>query len=289
MEQWTELEKKRRNLQLLNLIFYCAATAGVLLYLWNAVVGITLTAAALLGIVLVVRPNIKEFRRSVKRRVVESNYGGFVTGLEYREKEGIPLEVIAGSDLLWLKSDGKGYVGREDVTGSHNGRAFQQSDISLLRRQYADEKLEKKSLEYIVGTMAVADCGSAFPTDVEIISKDFLKESEAERFFEHKKTMSPVEIGDGELAEKFYVYAVDPEAAAELLAPAVTRHIRNIRETAGSPVLVGLVGDKLYVVLQGRFVNTDWGFKSPLPQDIFTARQLPELPEIFALADSVQR
>ena len=290
MEQWKELEEKRKKLQLLNGVFCGLALAGVLLFLWSKLAGTVLALGALLGLFLIVLPQIRDFRRAVKRRVVEYNYGSFVTGLEYQEKSGIPLSTIADSGLLWLKNEGRGYVGREHITGTHKGRTFEQSDVSMLRRQHVDENLERKSLEYVVGTLMILQCGNSFPTDMEILSEGFLKAGEAERFFEYKRDMRRVECGDPELKDNYIIYAGDPQAGAQLLTPVVTAHIRRIRELAGSPVLVGLVGSSLYVLLLQRFVNIDWSFRRPLPRDILTARQLPELPEIFALTDAlVQR
>ncbi len=286
-EQRQQLENHRKNLLKTNLILYSVATAGVILYLWSPLLGITLAAAAMLGVFLVVNPRFKAHRLNVKRTVVEANYAPYLTDVRYQYKEGISLDTIAESGLIWMKNSGKGYVGREHVTGFYKGRSFEQSDISLLRRQFADEVAEKGKVEYVIGTMAIQDCGTPFSASVELIHKGFLSPGETERFLEQKHGFSLVEVGDDDLMKEYDIVSDNPEAAAAILAPHVTKRIRKLQEKARTPIIVGIMDNKLMVILKSRFVVDDYGPRRPIPENLLTVKQLPEMQEFFDLADSL--
>ena len=244
------------------------------------------SAAAGLGFYLVYRwskNRVRSAEAKYKRIITERAAEGMFNKLSHSEFEGFEKAEIKRTGLVKMRGR---YRSNGLISGSYKNVSFRRADVEL-----GSLVSLINSKPYLLGSWSIFKFKKKFRSGLQIFTKDFQAadtDNTSEDAPEFKKRRK-LRTDDERFNRVFSVYGEDNPETASLLTPRLTEALFGMYQMLGCPMMVGIVGNKLHVVIHSvrknvkpsGYANMFW-----LQNEIETARN--ELKAMLYIADMLE-
>jgi hypothetical protein len=287
---YTQLRSIQKNRNLCRALHTGGYLAAIFCgFVWTPKAAVVLAAANLTVYIAVLRPVIKRLDNRFKAMVAQAGFENFLEDFSYAPASGLSAEEIEQSGLF-NRQQMSGYLSRELITGTFRGLPFALADVSMFLKNPTPGpgKAAGRGI-HVVGCWAVLRLEKEFPVSLRLTDRGFFDGRQPARGLPGGGPEAEILTGDDGVCTDFWIESDDGSAAAEFLAPWLLKRIEKLRNACPTPLLLSFSGDRLHVMLKGRFVAADAAIRQPANSQNTPVEQLPELEAVLELAEALGR
>lgn len=206
--------------------------------------------------------DIKKFNKEYKNIYVLNFLKQNFENIIYKPEEGISKKDIKKYNTLNL---GDKFTSNDYICGTYKNVKFEQSDIHIQEKYEEEDKDGNKIITWetiFEGRYMIFDFNKNFKSNVQVISKDFIKRS-LPRIKNNKK----VKLEDIEFNKMFKIYSEIEHDAFYILTPHFMEKIKKLYKELDAPIKLTFMENKLHVAVNNGEDSFEYNVLNPINEE----------------------